>query len=233
MSGVRALLDDLLGSGGLPEPPPLDPVAALKAWQLDAMQKGCYVEPTAMVLATASRDAVPSARVVLCKSIDDAPPSLVFFTSYTSRKGGELESNPVAAAVFYWPHAGRQARIEGTVSHLAEEASDAYFRTRPLLNRLGAWASEQSRPLASRAALAARMASFGVRFGVGAAIGNSGADGAVPRPPHWGGYRLSIHRIELWASGRGRLHDRIEWRLVADSSTPGSAPRWVMQRLNP
>lgn len=227
MNSLAALLDDVLGRGGLPEPLPADPLPTLAQWQRDAVENGRYAEPTAMVLATASADAVPSARVVLCKAIEPDPPGLQFFTNYQSRKARDLDSNPRAAAVFYWPHAGRQARVEGIVARLPDEESDRYFATRPLASRLGAWASDQSRPLASRGALAGRIAAAAARFGI-AAPGNLVSGGpAIPRPAHWGGYRLSIQRVELWASGRGRLHDRALWTRSPDAGA------WSFERLNP
>jgi pyridoxamine 5'-phosphate oxidase len=194
-----------------------DPVALLRGWLDDArdMIDGDF---NAMVLATASVEGVPSARVVLCKRIESMPPAVVFYTNYQSRKGRELEANPRAAGVFYWPSLKRQARVEGAVIRTSAAESDQYFQSRPLLSRIGAIASRQSEPLPSRRALAARVVRTAMRAG-----------GCTERPRAWGGYRILIDRIELWTAGRGRLHDRISWTIL-----PGSDPlAWTSTRLFP
>jgi pyridoxamine 5'-phosphate oxidase len=163
-----SLLHDLLGmlsspiagKSDLPDPPPSEPMGLLRAWLDDATASGKYADPNAMTLATATRYGRPSARVVLCKAIEPTPsviasPSLVFYTNYQSPKGLELIDNPYAAAVFHWPHAQRQARVEGEVVKTSDAESDEYFKTRHPLSRIGAWASKQSRPLASRGELVA------------------------------------------------------------------------------
>jgi pyridoxamine 5'-phosphate oxidase len=159
---------------------------------------------TAMTVATAALDARPSARTVLLKAHDAR--GFTFYTHLDGRKGRELQANPHAALLFHWPRVrnGVQVRIEGMVDIVSDAEADAYFSTRPLDSRIGAWASAQSQPVASRAALEAqyaeRAASFGVREGA--------SDAVVPRPPHWGGYRIHAERVELWHSRPGRLHDR-------------------------
>ncbi len=201
----------------LPDPLPDDPVALLSRW-LDDAAEVVEGDLNVMVLATASATGAPSARVVLCKQIEQAPPAVVFYTNYESRKGRELEANPRAAGVFYWPALKRQARIEGAVVRTTGAESDEYFRSRPLLSRLGAIASRQSEPLPSRTALAARVAGTALTPGA-----------AGRRPPSWGGFRVLLDRIELWAAGAGRLHDRALWTRVG-SSLP---PLWTSTRLFP
>ncbi|MFT3685762.1 MAG: pyridoxamine 5'-phosphate oxidase [Phycisphaerales bacterium] len=220
------MLDDLrkllFGSGGdgLPEPLPVDPVPLLKSWYDEAAGGGAASashNPTAMTLATATRDGAPSARVVLCKSIE-ANGDLVFFTNYNGRKGRELAENPRAACVFHWDAARRQARVEGRVEKVSDAESDAYFASRPLLSRLGAWASKQSEPMESRGVLLKDVLRVAQEQGVPALkllmpeSMTGGAGTAVPRPPFWGGFRVRAERIELWSGSKsGRLHDRAVW----------------------
>lgn len=194
-----------------------DPLGVLRAW-IDEGALHAQGDANAMVLATATPDGSPSARVVLCKAIEDCPPAAVFYTNYGSRKGQELDANPRAAAVFHWPLHGRQARIEGRVVRTSDAESDMYFAGRPFLSRLGAIASSQSRPLTSRAELIRRVFRAAVRPGA-----------ASLRPKEWGGYRMLIERVELWCAGRGRLHDRTLW-----IHTPNAAgPEWTSSRLYP
>lgn len=187
----------------IPEPPPREPFGVLARWMEGAAACGVYKDPWAMTLATATREGRPSARVVLCKGVDAARGTLTFFTNYESRKGRELGENPYAAAVFHWPHAGWQARVEGAVERVSSAESDAYFETRPLLSRVGAVVSPQSREIASRGALLAK---------VGALAGLAAAGRRVERPSHWGGYRIVAEEVELWAAAEGRLHQRVQWR---------------------
>jgi pyridoxamine 5'-phosphate oxidase len=215
----------------LPDALPPDPMPLLLAWFEGARAAGRQPNPDAMVLATATPDGAPSARVVLCKEIDAPGASLVFYTNYHSVKGRELADNPRAAAVFHWDHAQRQARVTGIVRPCRDAESDAYFATRPLLSRLGAWASDQSRPLASREAMMARLADVMDRFGVTWDQVFRGDEAAViPRPPHWGGFRLRIDSVELWLGGEGRLHDRARW---TRRGPPGAPLAWEAVRLQP
>ncbi|MDX1548162.1 MAG: pyridoxamine 5'-phosphate oxidase [Rhodothermales bacterium] len=191
-----------------------DPFTQFERWFGEAVA-GEQPEPNAMTLATATPDGRPSARIVLLKGVEDD--AFVFFTNYRSRKAEELAANPHAALVFWWHLLERQVRVEGRVEPLAPEASDAYHRSRPRGSQLGAWASPQSHPLATRAALTDRLAEVTARF-----------DGqAVPRPPHWGGYRLLPHTVEFWQGRPSRLHDRLRYRR-ADG---GDA--WRRDRLAP
>ena len=166
-----------------------------------------------MTLATATRFGLPSARIVLLKSFDER--GFVFFTNYNSRKGIELEENAQASLLFYWPQLWRQVRIEGTVERVSEEESDQYFHSRPLGSKIGAWASEQSSAIESRAALDRRFDEFSWKFGDN-----------VPRPPHWGGYRVKPNMIEFWQGQENRLHDRLRFK----SQDNGS---WIIERLAP
>lgn len=180
------------------DPLPDTPVDRLADWLDEAFAARRQPNPHAMTLATADDEGMPQARIVLCKAIEREPGTIVFYTNRTSRKGRALAARPRAAVVFHWGPQERQARIEGPVTAVSDAESDAYFATRPAEAQLSAWASEQSEPIASRAALEARMAEAEARFGVRA---DPTAPGAVPRPPTWGGYRLHIARLELWRSG--------------------------------
>jgi pyridoxamine 5'-phosphate oxidase len=153
-------------------------------------------DPTAAALATADARGRPSVRMVLVKGVDER--GFLFFTNRESRKARELAENPAAALCFHWPAIEEQVRVEGAVSLASDAEADAYFATRPRESRLGAWASRQSAPLASRAALEAELAHVEARFGAG----------EIPRPAFWGGYRIAPERIEFWRSAPGRLHHR-------------------------
>jgi len=173
-----------------------DPLVEFARWFAEA-QEAKVPEPTAMTLATATSEGLPSARIVLLKGFDER--GFVFFTDYRSRKGAELEGNPRAALVLWWGELERQVRITGGVALASHEESERYFRTRPLGSRLGAWASHQSRVIPGRAALEADLKEVEGRF----------QDGNVPLPPHWGGYRVVPDTLEFWQGGGGRLHDRL------------------------
>jgi pyridoxamine 5'-phosphate oxidase len=177
------------------EIPELEPLAPFRRW-LDEAWKG---EPNAhaMTLATAGRDGRPSARVVLLKGLDER--GFVFYTNLESRKSTELIANPHAALCFLWKSLNRQVRIEGPVGPVADDEADAYFASRPRDSQIGAWASDQSRPLDNRAELERRFAAFSVRFG----------EGRVPRPANWSGFCVVPHHIEFWQERPFRLHDRL------------------------
>lgn len=213
----------------LPEPLPQSPIALFTQWFADAAALRAQPNPDAMVLATVSADGKPSARVVLCKRIDPSG-YLVFFTNYTSRKGTELAARPRAAVVFHWDALHRQVRIEGPVIRSPAVESDGYFASRPVASRIGAWASRQSQPLASRAELAAEVERFSRQFGVYAS-----EQPLIPRPPHWGGFRLWIESIELWVEGPGRIHDRAVWSrdLAPIDEFTYAGGTWRATRLNP
>ena len=189
-----------------------DPVAQFHAWFDEAVEHE-IPEPSAMTVATVDERGRPSTRIVLAKAVDER--GVVWYTNYLSRKGRELAGNHYAALQFHWVEHERVVRIEGRVEQTSAEESDAYFESRPLASRIGAWASEQSQPISSRAVLVARAAEFGLRFGLN-----------PPRPPHWGGYRLSPERWEFWQGRASRLHDRLVYTREDDGS-------WARQRLAP
>ncbi len=172
-----------------------DPIEQFGRWMEEALAEGLLL-PNTMTLATATADGRPSARMVLLKGFDHR--GFVFYTNYASRKGRELASNPRAALVFYWSRLERQVRVEGRVERVADDESDAYFASRPLASRLGAWASHQSAPLETREELEERFAELERE--------HSGGD--VPRPPHWGGWLVHPEAIEFWQGRPNRLHDR-------------------------
>jgi pyridoxamine 5'-phosphate oxidase len=191
-----------------------DPLAQFKAWFAEAAAAGMRV-PEAMALATAAPGGGPSVRMVLLK--DATPDGFAFHTNYGSRKARELDANPQAALLFHWDPIGRQVRVEGSVERLPDAESTEYFATRPHGGQIAAWASHQSRPLASREELDAEVRRFAARY--------AGAE--VPRPPHWGGYRLRPARYEFWQHREDRLHDRI--RYERDPEHEG----WRTTRLAP
>lgn len=191
-----------------------DPITQFRKW-LDEAIRAQLPEPTAMNLATVDADGRPSARIVLLKGVDGR--GFVFYTNYESRKGRALAAHPYAALTFHWVELERQVRIEGAVEKVSAEESDAYFASRPLASRLGAHASPQSEPIASREALLLKVAAVTARYGA--------LPGGPPRPAHWGGYRVLPERVEFWQGRRSRLHDR----LVYLRETGG----WRIERLAP
>jgi pyridoxamine 5'-phosphate oxidase len=189
-----------------------DPLEQFRGWFGEALAADLH-EPNAMTLATATADGRPSARVVLLKGFDER--GFVFYTNYGGRKSRELEANPRAALVFYWGELERQVRVEGRVSRVPDGESDAYFAGRPRGSQLGAWASEQSRPVRDRGALERRLRELEGEY--------EGRE--VPRPAFWGGYRIEPETMEFWQGRENRLHDRLRYRLTEEG--------WGIERLQP
>lgn len=219
----------------MPDPLPKDPLAVAAGWLAQAGADAAQPNPNAMVLATVDARGQPSARVVLCKEIDAASGSIVFYTNYLSHKGRELKANRRAAVVFHWDHRHRQVRAEGQVETLSDEENDSYFQLRPWQSRLGAWASAQSQPIESRQALVRAVAEAARRFGI--PYGGPGTPEPqsisvqVPRPAHWGGFRLRCEAVELWVEGEFRIHDRARWTRRLDA--PSVPIVWSASRLQP
>ena len=203
----------VLGGHGLPSPETGgDPIEFFRAWWRQAEQSGLLL-PESMTLATATPEGRPSARLVLLKEVSAR--GFVFYTNYGSRKARELDANPWASLAFHWVPLQRQVRVEGRVEKVSPEESVAYFTSRPRGSRIGAWASRQSQPIASRAALEAKVAEAWRQFGAG----------EIPLPPFWGGYRVIPDRIEFWQGRADRLHDRVLHTRTAEG--------WSAVRLQP
>lgn len=205
---------DQIDAGPLPRGGAADPMEIFRAWMADA-EPAELNDPNAMALATVDRDGLPDVRVVLLKAYDAT--GFVFYTNSRSQKGSELGENMQAAAVLHWKSLQRQVRLRGPVESVTAAEADAYFASRPRVSQLGAWASAQSRPLASRSVLEDAVAEAEARF----------ADAEIPRPPHWTGYRIAPVHLEFWVAGQFRLHDR----LAFDRDKPGDD--WRSGRLYP
>jgi len=190
-----------------------DPIKQFLRW-FDVAKERVAIHPEAMALATSNPSGTPAVRMVLCKHVD--PRGFVFYTSYESKKASHVEANPWAEAVFWWPDIERQVRILGQVRRVTPEESDEYFATRPRESQIGAWASSQSRAIASRDVLEERAAAVAERW----------ANQNISRPPHWGGYRVEPTAVEFWQGRPGRLHDRLRY-----TRTPQN--RWTIERLAP
>jgi pyridoxamine 5'-phosphate oxidase len=191
-----------------------NPIRQFEKWFQELPGAGVSEQDAiSMTLATATRGGLPCARIVLMKSYDDS--GFVFYTNYNSRKSAELAESPRACLLFYWSALWRQVRIEGAVEKVSEEESEQYFHSRPLGSKTGAWASNQSQPIANRTELEKRFEEFDSKFGDN-----------VPRPPHWGGYRVIPEVIEFWQGQENRLHDRLRYTRKSDGT-------WLIERLAP
>jgi pyridoxamine 5'-phosphate oxidase len=228
---TRGIIAGMSSELTLPEPLPADPMPLFHEWFREAVARRAQPNPDAMVVATAAGNGDPSARVLLCKRVVVDAGYIVFFTNYQSRKGRELAARPRAAAVFHWDAMHRQVRIEGPIVRSPDSESDEYFASRALESRIAAWASAQSEPLASREELRQRVREVAGRFG----IAPGATSGTVPRPPHWGGHRLWVERIELWTEGANRVHDRAAWtrQLQPTGERAFTGGPWSSTRLNP
>lgn len=192
---------------------PKNPLALFQKWFKEAL-KAEVLDVNASALATVSRKGIPSNRIVLLKGVDHQ--GFVFFTNYQSQKGREIAQRPVASLLFFWPQLIRQVRIDGKVEKISAKESDAYFKTRPRGSQLGAWASEQSEVVPNRAFLEKCMKALEEKY----------KDKVIPRPPHWGGYRITPRSIEFWQGRPNRLHDRLRY-------VRKSKKAWHMDRLAP
>lgn len=189
-----------------------DPIQQFQIWFEQALSAD-LVEPNAMTIATATKEGIPSARIVLLKGVDER--GFVFYTNYESRKGQELMENPHAVLVFWWGVLERQVRIEGSVEKVSDAETEEYFHSRPRGSQLGAWASEQSRVIPNRQVLEQQLENLTRTY----------ENQAIPRPPHWGGFRVVPHAIEFWQGRPSRLHDRLLYRLIDGC--------WKIHRLAP
>jgi pyridoxamine-phosphate oxidase len=191
----------------------INPVNQFSKWWKDAVNSSID-EVNAFTLATATTQGKPSARILLLKGFDEN--GFIFFTNYTSNKGNQLAHNPEAAMVFFWKELERQVRIEGTAEKVSAEESDVYFLSRPQGSRIGAWASPQSKVIEKRQVIEDNVAKYEKMFGAE----------NIPRPQHWGGYRIKPTMIEFWQGRSNRLHDRIQYCLQKDNT-------WIIERLAP
>jgi pyridoxamine 5'-phosphate oxidase len=220
----------------LPDPLPAEPLELAASWLAEATREKVQPNPNAMVLATTDASGHPSARVVLCKEISAQPGYLTFYTNYQSRKGRDLRENPHAAIVLYWDTLHRQVRVEGRIVQILAAESDAYFATRNWQSRLGAWASQQSEPIASRAELLGKVAKTALRLALPLPADEQQQSPGlhIARPPHWGGYRLWADVVELWVEGSARIHDRARWQRSLTARPDGfDAGPWSVTRLQP
>ncbi|MFK8017694.1 MAG: pyridoxamine 5'-phosphate oxidase [Gammaproteobacteria bacterium] len=225
----------------LPDPLPANPLPLFVSWFNDANTRHVTDNPNAMVLATVDTSVSPpqpSARVVLCKEIDEQAGIVVFYTNYQSRKGEELLANPQCSVVFHWDNDERQIRIEGMAVPSPAAQSDAYYASRHPGSRVGAWASAQSQPLAQREQLIDQVREQARRFGVplNDQLEAQNVDVDIPRPAHWGGFQLWIQAIEIWHGGSHRVHDRARYTRdlnVGDDGKPDAGGTWHATRLQP
>jgi len=191
-----------------------NPIRQFEKWFAELAAAGVSEQDSiSMTLATANKDCKPGARIVLLKSFDDR--GFVFYTNYSSRKGRELTENSRACLLFYWSPLWRQVRVEGSAQKVSAEESDQYFHSRPMGSKISAWASDQSQAVSTRDVLEKRFEEFDLKFGDN-----------VPRPPHWGGYRITPEVIEFWQGRENRLHDRLRYSLQSDGG-------WLIERLAP
>ena len=232
------MTDDYL-TPRLPDALPNDPMHWVDAWLIDATDKAVKRNPNSMALVTSTADALPSARMVLCKDFHADPGYLVFYTNYNSNKARQIEENSNVAVLFHWDQLGRQVRIEGQAVRSPDAESDAYFASRDWGSQIGAWGSDQSAPLESRNALIAQVAKRALKLGINVAKNLQSIIGSdqptISRPPHWGGYRVWASRVELWIEGKDRIHDRARWERTLTRQDDDSfvVGEWSGNRLQP
>lgn len=233
-------MTDTAATDRLPDNLPDDPLPLAAEWLEHARSASGQRNPNAMTLVSVGESGQPSARIVLCKEFRADPGYLVFYTNYESHKSRELTTNPRVACVMHWDALGRQIRIEGQAVRSPAAESDAYFETRGWGSQLGAWGSDQSRPLESRDELVAqlrqRAGTLGIELGDNTHTLAGDSAPTIARPPHWGGYRVWIHALELWVEGSDRIHDRARWERKLEatgSAAEFTAGSWSRHRLQP
>ncbi len=222
----------------LPTPLPEDPLPVVAEWLHEAASAAVQPNPNAMSLATMDADGRPSVRIVLLKSLVADPGYAVFYTNYESRKGRAIDAHPEVACCLHWDTLARQVRFEGIALRSPDAESDRYFASRDPASQLGAWGSDQSRPLASRQALIDQTLARARALGLPENTTLQQVvppHGALPRPPHWGGFRVWLRAIELWVEGAARVHDRARWQRTLEPSNTGgfTAGPWSGSRLQP
>lgn len=223
----------------LPDILPDDPMHWIEAWIEDANEQAVRRNPNSMAIVTTGANLQPAARMVLCKEFRADPGYLVFYTNYKSSKARQISENPRVAVLFHWDALGRQVRIEGQAVRSPESESDAYFATRDWGSQIGAWGSDQSAPLKSRAALISQVSKRALKLGVNVAKNLQSIIGseqpAIPRPAHWGGYRVWASEVELWIEGKDRIHDRARWERTLErvDDVSFSTGPWSGTRLQP
>jgi len=230
-----ALLAVISSRDWLPTQLPDEPFGMFKAWFDEQMSSLKQPNPNSMCLATVGEDGFPRGRVVLCRGVNTSEGYLVFYTNYEGDKGREMAKNPRASATFHWDHSEVQVRFEGLIVRSPAAESDAYFAQRPWESRLSAWASRQSRPMRDRQQLLDQYAEAIERLGLTPEqLLEQGSAANIPRPPHWGGYRLFAQRVELWLGGPGRMHDRAVWtRTLTPAGEGYTGGAWLATRLQP
>ena len=232
-------MSDTSNTTGLPANLPGDPMHWVDAWLKEAEAAAVQRNPNSMTIVSVGIDGQPAARVVLCKQLVPDPGYLVFYTNYNSRKGRELSDNPKSAALFHWDALGRQIRIEGVAVRSPASESDEYFASRDWGSQLGAWGSDQSESIDSKAALVAQIQERGSALGLSLSAGTlervDDSAAHIDRPPHWGGFRLWATAVELWLEGADRIHDRARWsrEIIRSSDDHFTTTRWTSTRLQP
>jgi len=211
-----------------------NPLLLLQSWLNEAVELDLQPNPDTMAIATSNSQGLPNVRMVLCKEINTEEGYVVFYTNYNSVKSMEIKENPKCSALFHWDKLGYQIRIRGEILQSPDEENDAYFASRHLGSQVGAWASNQSDPVVDRQALDDQFRKILDRFNLtNESITRN--EQKIPRPPHWGGYRLWVEEIEFWLNQKDRLHDRLHFRRVLTISSEGieTEKKWAVKRLQP
>ena len=211
-----------------------NPLLLLQSWLNEAMELDLQPNPDTMAIATSNSQGLPNVRMVLCKEINTEEGYVVFYTNYNSVKSMEIKENPKCSALFHWDKLGYQIRIRGEILQSPDEENDAYFASRHLGSQVGAWASNQSDPVGDRQALDDQFRKILDRFNL-TSESITQNEQEIPRPPHWGGYRLWIEEIEFWLNQKDRLHDRLHFRRALTISSEGieTEKKWTVKRLQP